>query len=370
MHDLLKEKAQESIQNVYNMFTKGADDLGKPEVYYLNRRSLRKFCSAVAVDAGESLFSGAFKMMGITLFSLATSNLKDEPQYFLLFNGENFTEIENHKIIMRQLQEWYTTSPFIKNFLDATGWVSVFKDPEGILPPRTFSDPSECVSVFREIIEWAKLYELAVNIHEMKKRSPAKDIDFVILRDGVLRFNNMGESHSKILERLFKDLQIPILGVTKRSRLLLHPLVQIWLQKHNILGEKESFIIRLNDEFFEKARWALSRYYDGDMRFGRYHIVRFDPYPGNCNLFIVDVPQYIKNWEEVLNILSGLKDYTSTTVFPVPGYPYPLIEAHRHAKLDEGKTKLIENFLRRSLAPEHYTMLKNLIEINMRRESW
>lgn len=364
------EKTQEGIQKIYSLFADKVDELGKPDLYILNRKSVSRFTSAVAVDAGESLFFGAFKIIGITVFMLATSDPEDEPQYFFLYNGENLTEEKSREIILGQLSEWYKNIQIIRDFLDITGWSHGIENPENIFPPRMFNDSSECISVFREILEWAKLYNLAKQINELKKNPVVRSDNFVLLRDGVLRFNNMGESHSNILRKIFKDSSVCIIGVTKRSKLLLNPLVQMWLRKHGILDEKEGFIVRLNEDFFERAKWALSRYYSGEIRFGNYHIVRFDPLPGNCNLFIVDIPDYINNWEEILNILSSLKSYTSTTVFPVPGYPYPLIEAHRRAKLDENKVKFIENSLKRNLSREHYEMLKNLIDINMRRIPW
>lgn len=364
------EKTQEGIKKIYNLFVDKVDELGEPEVYFLNKKAVSRFTSAVAVDAGESLFFGAFKIIGITIFMLATSDPKDEPQYFFLYNGENLATEKSKEVILNQLSEWYETIEIVKDFLNATGWSNGIKNPKDIFPPRMFNDSSECISVFREILEWAKLYNLAKQINELKKNPILRNDNFVLLRDGVLRFNNMGEGHTNTLREIFKNLDIPIIGVTKRSKLLLNPLVQMWLRKYGILDKKESFVVKLNKDFFERAEWSLSRYYSGEIRFGNYHIVRFDSFPGNCNLFIVDIPDYIDNWDEILNILSGLKFYTSTTVFPVPGYPYPLIEAHRRAKLDEDKVKLIENSLKRNLSQEHYEMLKNLIDINMRRIPW
>lgn len=370
MYDDLINNAQNNIQRIYDFFIEKVKELGTPEVYSLNRKSLNNFCTAVAVDAGENLFYGAFKMLGITLLSLATSNPDENPQYFIFYNGENLGVKESKIWVLKQLREWYEEKPFIKDFFDKTGWNGVFEGDENILPPRVYSNSSECISFFREIIEWAKLYNIARNIHTVKTSSVAKDINFVLLRDGVLRFDNMGEKHSSDLSKLFSELKIPLIGITKKSQLLMNPLIQLWLKKHDILLRKEGFIIKLNEQFFEKASWSLSRYYDGEMRFGRYHIVRFDSYPGNCNLFIIDVPDYMDNWDEVLNIISGLKEYTSTTVFPVPGYPYPLIKAHKRAILNNDKMTIIENFLKRKLSSEHYEILKNLIEINMRRTAW
>lgn len=376
MYDRLIENAQESISEIYTFFLEKAEELDKPEIYSLNRRSIKKYCAAVAVDAGESLFCGAFRMIGITLFSLATSNISDNPEYFIFYNGENLNNEKSKEWILKQLSQWYENFPLIRDFLDATGWSKIFSGlHEEIIPPRVFSNSSDCISFFRELIEWAKLYDIARKVNNSEKNRElailVKDIDFVILRDGVLRFDNTGEGHSKVLLNLFKNLNTKIIGITKKSKLLTNPLIQIWLNKYKVLEKKESFIIKLDEKFFEKTSWALSRYYDGDMRFGRYHIVRFDSYPNNYNLFVVDIPDYLeKNWDEVLSIFSGLKEFTATTVYPVPGYPYPLIEAHRKAVLDDNKVRLIENFLKRKLSPEHYEMLRNLIDINMRGGKW
>lgn len=213
----------------------------------------------------------------------------------------------------------------------------------------------------------AKLRRTALELKGIYEKVP--NIQPVLLRDGTLRFDNMAEDHATRLSEIFKSIGVPLIGITKSSKLLTNPLITMWLKLHGIFNQQGAFFIKPPYEKFRELGYSLSRYFgteeeDPRMKFGRFTIVRFDPLPGSRNIFAVDVPSYYfesdASFDSLLVILSGVAEHSTATSYPTPGYPYALKKVHDRVVFTEDRVYLIENTLRRTLPPDVYDMLKTL----------
>lgn len=196
MHEDLVNTTTKIIKDLMRYYERQIKSLGEPEIYLLNRRSLANFYSAVAVDAGESLFGGAFKLIGVTIFLLATSEKRNIPQVFILYNGEHLRSESSREWIISQISDWIDENDFLREFIEDVGWTDFKREDAHIIPNSVFNNSSECVAFFRELIEWAKLYSIGKEFLKLRSSPIYEKTEAVLLRDGVLRFNNTGEYHS------------------------------------------------------------------------------------------------------------------------------------------------------------------------------
>jgi hypothetical protein len=363
---LLQETVQQStevLQNQLKIIEREIKSLPKPEVYELNRRSTLQISAAVAVDAGQSLFGGILREMGIMLLQVASSE-DIEPKTYVFAINPILKDVEKKKMIEEQLERLKDKDKIVKDFITEMGWDKITQ--EGVMPPECYVQISPFGSFIRELLEWTKLRETGIDLKEIHQKFP--NIQPVLLRDGPLSFFNIKE-HALGLSKIFKEIGIPLLGISKTSTLLRNPLIIMWLKHHKIFNKEGPFMIKLPAEKFKELGYSLSRYFgaygeDPSMKFGTYIIVRFDPLPGSKNIFAVDVPHYYFNLEgpfdNLLVILSGVAEHSTATSYPIPGYPYALRKAHERVVFTRDKVYLLENTLRRSLPPDVYDMLKSL----------
>jgi len=368
------KKMTDNIGKVIDEATKeireAVDSLEPPEVYSLNRRSLLNICAAVAVDTGQTLFGGVLRNVGVALFQVASSQEKDEPKSYPFWVNPNLPDptdpeekIEAGKLtrteaISLQLDKLLSEDQLVKEFVKAMRWEKIYQ--EGVMQPSCYSSATALSDFLREILEWAKLYQVAKDLATIQ--SSGTGIQPVLLRDGTLRFAHTAKGISDPLGKLFQYLNIPLLGISKTSALLRSPVIILWLAKHGVYAKSGPFMVRIDKEMFEKLGWRLERYFGKEgYRFGKYAIVRFDPLPGSRNLFAVDIPIYTLNYlDQTLVLLSGVAQQSTATSYPVPGYPISLRKVHDKVVFTEDKVYLLENCLRRSLPQEIYELLKNL----------
>lgn len=354
-------QAKHSLKTQLEIIKKEVDSLPEPEIYELNRRSTLQISAAVAIDAGQSLFGGILREMGIMLLQVASSE-DETPKSYVFWMNPILKDEDKKQQVKNQLDRLAEEDEMIKNFINAMGWEKITK--EGVMPKGCYEEINALSSFVRELLEWAKLYKTALFLKDLSCRLPT--IQPVLLRDGMLRFDNMGEDHARRLSKIFENTGIPLLGVAKTSTLLRSPLIIMWLKRHNVFDKKGAFLIKLHPEIFEKLGYRLERYFgvEGSMRFGRYAIVRFDPLPGSKNIFGIDIPHYYfdsnSSFDNLLVILSGVAEHSTATSYPVPGYPYALKKAHERVVFTQDKVYLLENTLRRSLPSDVYDMLKTL----------
>lgn len=362
MEELLA-KAGNAIQEMATRLEAEVRRLPAPEVVSLNRRSAVTAYAAVAVDGGQSMFGGLLQYVGISIFQVATS-ADDDARSYVFWVDPHIEETARRTQIQAQLErmvdEDATIATFCHEFLRQMGQARIYDS--AVMPPRCFTLSTELVDFLRELLEWAKLFEAAVRFRGVVSSLARGAIQPVLLRDGPLRFNNMGEGHANALGNIFRELGIPILGVTKRSGLINNPLVSYWLQYHGLFRQRGPILVWMRKEFFKDIGARLERYFGGDgMRFGQYSVVRFDPLPGSRNLLAVDVPNYLlEDRDEIVTLLSGLADQCTVTAFPSPGYPAALWKAHEKAHVPNEKVMLLEGILKGTLPPEVYEFLKRI----------
>jgi len=354
-------QAQHSLKIQFEIINREINSFPEPEIYELNRRSTLQISAAVAVDAGQTLFGGVLREMGIMLLQVASSE-DETPKSYVLWMNPILNDKEKKQQVKDQLDKLAEEDEMIKNFINAMGWEEITQ--EGVMPKGCYEEINALSSFVRELLEWSKLYRTVLFLKALSRQLP--NIQPVLLRDGMLRFDNMAEDHAKRLSAIFKDIGIPLLGVAKTSKLLRSPLISMWLKHHNVFDREGAFLIKLDPDVFEKLDYRLERYFgvEGSMRFGRYAIVRFDPLPGSKNIFAIDIPHYYfdstSSFDNLLVILSGVAEHSTATSYPVPGYPYALRKAHEKVVFTKDKVYLLENTLRRSLPPDIYNMLKIL----------
>lgn len=367
-------KITDNISKVINEATKeireAVEILDPPEVYPINRRSLLNICAAVAVDTGQTLFGGLLRNVGVALYQVASSQEKDEPKSYAFWVNPNLPDPNdpNEKIesgkptrkdsINGQLDKLLHEDQLVQDFVRTMQWRKIYQT--GVMQPSCYSSATALSGFLREVLEWAKLFQVAKDL--TKIQSLGTGIQPVLLRDGTLRFAHTSEGVSSPLGKLFHDLKVPILGISKQSALLRSPVIILWLAKHEVFGKGGPFMVTIDKEMFKKLGWRLERYFGEEgYRFGRYVLVRFDPLSGSRNLFAVDVPEYLlNNLDETLVLLSGVAQQSTATSYPVPGYPISLRKVHDKVVFTDDKVYLLENFLRRSIPPETYELLKNL----------
>ena len=361
---LLQETVQQSteaLQNQLKIINKEINSLPEPEIYELNRRSTLQISAAVAVDAGQSLFGGVLREMGIMLLQVASSE-DETPKSYVFWMNPILKEKDKKKQVKNQLDGLAEEDEMTKDFVSAMEWNKITE--ERVMPKGCYEEISALSNFVRELLEWGKLYKTALFLSDLYRSLP--NIQPVLLRDGMLRFDNMGEDHANRLSKIFKNIGIPLLGVTKTSKLLRSPLITMWLKHHNIFNRKGAFLIKLDPEVFERLDYRLERYFgvEGSMRFGRYVIIRFDSLPGSKNIFAIDLPHHYfdsgSSFDNLLVILSGVAEHSTATSYPVPGYPYALKKVHERVVFTKDRVYLLENTLRRSLPPDVYDMLKSL----------
>lgn len=354
-------RAQESLKAQIEVIKKELESLPKPESYPLNRRSTLQISAAVAVDAGQSLFRGILREMGIMLLQVASSE-DETPKSYVFWMNPILKDEDKEQQVQEQFDRLTEEDEIIRAFIGAMRWNKI--TDKGVMPPGCYQQISALGGFTRELLEWAKLRRTALELKEIYEKVP--NIQPVLLRDGTLRFDNMAETHATRLSEIFKDIGIPLVGITKSSKLLTNPLITMWLKIHGIFNQQGPFLIKLDQTIFEELDYSLERYFgvEGSMRFGRYVIVRFDPLPGGKNVFAVDVPHFYfesdASFDNLLVILSGVAEHSTATSYPTPGYPYALKKAHDRVVFTEDRVYLIENTLRRTLPPDVYEMLKTL----------
>jgi len=337
-----------------------ANSLASPEVHLLTRRSTLNICAAVAVDTGQSLFGGVLRDVGVALFQVASSQENDEPRSYAFWVNPNLPEEKRRKEIESRLDKLLESDSLVSEFVKSMGWNKIYD--KGVMPPLCYSSASALSNFLRELLEWAKLYDVAKKLEKIQ--SLGTGIQPVLLRDGTLRFGHAQEGINKPLGELFQNSKVPILGISKKSALLRSPVIILWLSQHEVFTKGGPFMVSIDTKMFKDLGWRLERYFGDEesrTRFGKYTLVRFDCLPGSRNLFAVDIPDFqISNLNETVVLLSGVAQQSTATSYPVPGYPIALRKVHDKVVFTSDKVYLLENSLRRSIPTEIYEFLKSL----------
>lgn len=364
MLDTFINKTTEAIKNATENIKKAVDTLDPPKVFPLNRKSLSRIYAAVAVDAGQTLFNGVFRNIGIAVYQSASSIDEDPPSLYAFWASPSLPDEDRKQVICEQLDRLEEKDTMIREFVKQMGWGTIYQDD--VMPDSCFKSASAFSNFIRDLLEWSRLVKIGEELQSFAKDKLG--IQPILLRDGTLRFASLGEKQARSLANIFRNLDTPIFGITKQSALLRDPVIYSWMDKHKVFATKGPFLVWIEKEMFEELGWRLERYFGGEgIRFGRYAFVRFDPMPGSRNIFAVDIPDYLlpdgtnpDNLDNILVLLSGVAQQATATTYPIPGYPLALKKAHDKAVLSEHRVSLLESSFRRTLPPEVFELLKGL----------
>ena len=212
--------------------------------------------AAVAVDAGQSLFGGILREMGIMLFQVASSE-EEIPKSYVFWLNPILKDEDKEQQVKGQLGRLAEEDKMTEDFVKAMGWNKITE--ERIIPPGCYISINTLGDFVRELLEWGKLYQTALTLKEICQRLP--NIQPVLLRDGTLRFDHMGEDHTRRLSQIFKKIGIPLFGISKTSKLLRNPLITMWLKAHNVFSREGPFLVKLPYDRFRELGFRLSRYF-------------------------------------------------------------------------------------------------------------
>lgn len=185
------------------------------------------------------------------------------------------------------------------------------------------------LQVYRDVIEWAVLLDMAWRPTIGKT---------LLIRDSLLRtkyFRYSGEIEKSAFGRLRKSFKNShdekgtfLVGVAKQSKILTY--LSLALTLEGTLRKPYPCFIEIPKEV-EKEAYTFAKTWMEGPSFGTLHLVKLNPDPGGV-IYPVEIPEWLMGRrKEVLECLLGCSDRS----FPVPGYPYPLVQAHENAVLKD-----------------------------------
>ncbi len=164
----------------------------------------------------------------------------------------------------------------------------------------------------------------------------------LLLRDGPLRVSH--ESHNPVLTRIAltcKDKDIGLAGVSKRSAATWgggHPLLPSVFGLAKEQGMKAPWWTRIDPAVLDHA--AFPQWQHGEMYVACLH-------PRSKGPLKIELPTGTKNAGEIMDRLAGC-----SADGRIPGYPYPLFDAHRTVVLTEEIVEQVKGDLLGRLAEE------------------
>lgn len=201
---------------------------------------------------------------------------------------------------------------------------------EELLPASDYQR-SHLLQMLRELMEWAALLKLA-------SQPPAR----LLIRDGLLRsvllpgrvFDQLSEKF-KLLTTKHGHL---LAGISKRSRIVNYLSVAFGLSE-NFAGTEPAYL-RIPPELEREAAppqyaWVNSRV------MGELYIARLD-----CGASVPLLPVEIAHWQtDKIADATALLELSARGSFPIRGYPQPLIQADKHARLGGLEIEMLERHL-------------------------
>lgn len=199
-----------------------------------------------------------------------------------------------------------------------TDFESLYNECFGCAPltPLINEDPSRAASVLRDTLEYWVALEAALS----EKKGT------LLLLDGALRVTHA--SHDPVLQRILRttaDRELSIAAVTKRTSATWgggYPLIPAVDGLADVLGVTPPWWIRIPDEILDHMQFR--QWHHGDIFITRLHRHAFIPLK-------VELPRGSDDRvvEPVMDLLVQCSDDGR-----IPGYPFPLFDAHRTVVID------------------------------------
>jgi hypothetical protein len=190
-------------------------------------------------------------------------------------------------------------------------YADCFGHPPG--KPLTNEDITRAAGILRDTVEYWVTETMA------KELAPGA----LLLRDGPLRVSH--ESHNPVLARIAaacQEKEIGLAGISKRSAATWgggHPLIPAIFAFAKAHGIKAPWWIKINPAILDHA--AFPQWQHGEMYVACLH-------PRSKGPLKIELPRGTKNAGEIMDRLAGC-----SADGRIPGYPYPLFDAHRTVAL-------------------------------------
>jgi len=203
------------------------------------------------------------------------------------------------------------------------------------------------VGVFRDVLEWAYLVWVVERVLVKDYRK------YLFVKDGRLAQMGVKDEFRTKLQKYFKEKNLLLVGVSKRSRLLAEGLTSLVMAK--LFAEvRGTFLLQVPEALMEKA-YRYERQWDADFQgafvMGTRCVARlfentFSPREG---IAILDLPPHL-NEKDAIRVAKSLKSHRSVLY---KGSLGPIVEAHGKASVakplatsmeDEVLARLRESF--------------------------
>lgn len=363
----LLEELKKDLKKTKREIEENIKRFERPKIISLDKEYQGEVHSVVAVDGSTTGVGKKLSKVGIYFITVADSRKKvtgfnDIHVVYLpeFLNDEAWEEQVN-----RQLDRIELFSQKVHRFIrdaDFSGVSSLQDIPTSYIR----SSSSRLIGFLRDFIEWAELYDLALKVKAREEVFPTES-EVLLLKDGSLLFTPRGERFAKPVGALFENTGVPLIGVSKTSKLLAQVAVRKWIKKY--LGNRTgSFLIEMPDDAESTLRKVYStflRRYEEGFLVGdaRLYIARFDPLPGNENYLLLNIPRYVyKDRDRMISLLNSVKKQCAA-VYPKPGMPWPIYRAHEKATINRSVEKILEHLVESRIDSETLRLIKYVIEM-------
>ncbi|MCW5254538.1 hypothetical protein [Streptomyces sp. SHP 1-2] len=218
------------------------------------------------------------------------------------------------------------------------------------LSPMMSGDSPSWVQVFRDLCEWATLYDLICH-----RDYPTNTL---IVRDGLLRskifagdlFVRMGEQINEAIERVYRRdrRKVWLVGLAKKTQVLEYYRLAISLSgvfdngsacyakvpatMLDTVYKWEEYIRDIDDKSIGE---------DPKFNFGRMYFVRFGPYAGDP-IWSVDV---MSRQDKDARSIFGYLQADAVAGFPIPLYPNCIQQADNYSRVADLDMDIVEDYL-------------------------
>lgn len=217
------------------------------------------------------------------------------------------------------------------------------------LSPMMSGKSPSWVQVFRDLCEWATLYDLICH----KNYST----DTLIVRDGLLRskifakdyFVRMGDLMHEAIENIYNRhrRRVWLVGLAKKTQVLEYYRLAISLS--GVLDNGAPCFARVPQEMLDVYQWdeytrSVLDEAEGEkpkFNFGQMYFVRFGPYAGDP-VWTVDL---MARQDRDAQAIFGYLQQDAVAGFPVPFYPNCLQQADSYSRVADLDMDIVEDFL-------------------------
>ncbi|MEV5413715.1 hypothetical protein AB0K60_33420 [Thermopolyspora sp. NPDC052614] len=218
------------------------------------------------------------------------------------------------------------------------------------LSPMMSGKSPSWVQVFRDLCEWATLYDLICY-----RDYP---VDTLIVRDGLLRskifakdyFVRMGEQMHEAIERVYKRdrCKVWLVGLAKKTQVLEYYRLAISLS--GLFDNGAPCFAEVPSSMLDKVyKWEeytrelddTTIAEDPKFNFGRMYFVRFGPYSGDP-IWTVDI---MSRQNKDAQAIFGYLQADAVAGFPIPFYPNCIQQADNFSRVADLDIDIVEDYL-------------------------